>query len=58
VLYPAPNILTALNLTLSHSEMPMAVALIAQAAGVPERWAPALVRLVSRSGAMLLCPFF
>jgi protease-4 len=58
VLYPAPNILTALNLTMSHSEMPMGVALIAQAAGIPERWAPALVRLVSRSGAMLLCPFF
>ncbi len=58
VLYPGPNILTALNLTLSHSEMPMAVALIAQAAGIPERWAPALMRLVSRSGAMLLCPFF
>src|SRR5229473_2270495 len=58
VLYPGPNILTALNLTLSHSEMPMAVALMAQAAGIPERWAPALMRLVSRSGAMLLCPFF
>ena len=57
VLYPSPNILAALNLTLSRSEMPLAWALGARAVDVPERWAPALLWLLTRGGVSLLCPF-
>jgi protease IV len=57
VLYPSPNILAALNLTLSRSEMPLALALGARAVDVPERWAPALLWLLTRGGVSLLCPF-
>ncbi|MGH7933833.1 MAG: signal peptide peptidase SppA, partial [Candidatus Binataceae bacterium] len=56
--YPAPGLLSALNLTLARTETPWTAALAARALGVPERWAPAMMRLLTRGGAFLLCPFF
>lgn len=58
VLYPAPSILAALNLKLTRAEMPLAMGLVAHALDVPERWAPAILRLAARPGVRLLCPFF
>jgi protease IV len=58
VLYPAPNLLATLNLTLARSEIPFPAAMVARAIGIPERWAPALMTMLGRGGAFLLCPFF
>ena len=55
--YPAPSVLSALTLTLSRTETPTLLGLGARAIGLPERWAPALLRLMSPGAAMLLCPW-
>jgi protease-4 len=57
VLYPAPTLLSALNLTMARSEMPWAISIAARALEVPERWTPALVSLLTRTGALFLCPW-
>lgn len=57
VLYPAPNIFAALNLTLGRAEASWTMALAARALGVPERWAPAMIRLMTNTAVNLLCPF-
>jgi protease-4 len=57
VLYPAPGFLSGLSLTMARTQTPWPLALGAHALGLPERWAPAMLQLVTRSGAMLLCPW-
>jgi len=57
VLYPTPNLLSALNVTLSRTETPWMLKLGARTVGLSERWAPALIQLISVNGAMLLCPW-
>jgi protease-4 len=37
--------------------MPWGAELAAAALGVPARWAPAMLRILMRGGALLLCPF-
>ncbi len=58
VLYPSPGILTSLNLTLARADMPWELNLVARTLGLPERWAPAMLRTLAKGGALLLCPFF
>ncbi len=57
VLYPTPNLLSALNLTLSRTETPWMLKLGARTIGLSERWAPALIQLISGNRAMLICPW-
>ena len=57
VLYPAPGILSGLNLNMSRTETPWPIAIGARALGLPEQWGPAMIQLITRSGAMLLCPW-
>ncbi len=57
VLYPAPTLLSALHLTMARSEMPWAISLAARALQLPERWTPALLSLLTRTGALFLCPW-
>jgi protease-4 len=54
--YPAPSLISALNVSFARSEISFAHALGAELAGVPERWLPALMRLMARGGLMLLSP--
>jgi protease IV len=57
VLYPPPNLLSALRLSAAHSEIPWALSIAASALQLPEHWTPALLSLVMRTGALLLCPW-
>ena len=57
VLYPPPNLLSALHLSAAHSEIPWPLSIAASALQLPERWTPALLSLVTRTGALLLCPW-
>ena len=70
--YPSPSLISALNVTFAksgvrfdalaanasvgHSELAWPYALVADLAGVPQRWVPALMRLLARGGLMLLSP--
>jgi len=62
--YPAPSLISALNVPFARSgarfaaqsEISLLYALGAELAGVPQRWVPALMRLLSRGGLMLLSP--
>ncbi len=54
--YPAPSLISALNLSLTRSETSWTYSLGAELAGVPERWLPAIMRLMARGGLMLLSP--
>jgi protease IV len=57
VLYPPPNLLSALHLTAAYSEIPWALSAAARLLQLPERWTPALLSLVTRTGTLLLCPW-
>jgi protease-4 len=57
VLYPPPNLLSALHLSATQSEVPWALSMGARALQLPERWVPALLSLVSHTGVLLLCPW-
>jgi protease-4 len=57
VLYPPPNLLSALHLTAAYSEIPWALSAAARLLELPESWTPALLSLVTRAGALLLCPW-
>jgi len=57
VLYPRPNLLSALHLSAAYSEIPWPLSVTAQLLHLPERWTPALLSLVTRTGALLLCPW-
>ncbi len=66
--YPASSLISALNVSVARSDAGFAAqlgarteiswmqALGAEVAGVPERWVPALLRLLVRGGLMLLSP--
>jgi hypothetical protein len=70
--YPSPSLISALNVTFARSglrfgaqagqlserpsDLSWAYALGADLAGVPQRWVPALMRLLVRGGLMLLSP--
>ena len=57
VLYPPPNLLSALHLSAAYTEMPWGLSLVARMLQLPERWTPALLSLVTHTGALLLCPW-
>ncbi|HKV55767.1 MAG TPA: signal peptide peptidase SppA [Candidatus Binataceae bacterium] len=57
VLYPAPTLLSALNLAAGRAEPPWALSFAARALELPERWAPAMLSLLMRTGALLICPW-
>jgi protease IV len=57
VLYPPPHLWSALHLSLGYSEMPWALSFAARVLQLPERWTPALLSLLTRSGTLLLCPW-
>jgi hypothetical protein len=40
------------------ARVPWAIGLAAEAIGLPRRWAPAMLGLLARGGALLFCPFF
>ncbi len=54
--YPSPSLISALNLSLTRSEISWTYSLGAELAGVPARWLPAVMRLIGRGGLMLLSP--
>jgi protease IV len=58
VLYPAPSIWAGLKTLAASTQIPWSIGVIADSTGVPKRWAPAVLSLLLRGGAMLLCPFF
>jgi protease IV len=57
-LYPAPGIWAGLRTMTAAARMPWMTGMVAEALGVPRRWAPATLALLARGGALLLCPFF
>jgi len=57
VLYPPPNLLSALHLTAAYSDVPWALSLAAHVLELPDRWTPALISLVTRTGTLLLSPW-
>jgi protease IV len=58
--YPAPSLISALNLSLTRSDLSSGLlwtySIGAELTGVPERWLPAIARLMARGGLMLLSP--
>jgi hypothetical protein len=46
-----------LRLAMGSERMPFGGELAARAIGVPVKWAPAMLELLARGGAILLCPF-
>jgi protease-4 len=54
--YPTPSLISALNLSLTRSEMSWTHTLGAELTGMPERWLPAVMRLMVRGGLLLLSP--
>lgn len=57
-LYPAPGIWAGIRSLAGSAQVPWSVGLAADTLGVPRRWAPAMMGLLGRGGALLLCPFF
>ncbi len=57
VLYPPANLLSALHLAPARSEIPWVLSMASGVLQLPERWTPALLSLVTRSRALLLCPW-
>src|SRR5215469_7713152 len=49
--------LWGLRLAIGSERMPFGNELVAHAIGVPVNWAPAMLDLLARGGAILLCPF-
>jgi protease-4 len=54
--YPAPSLISALNLSFTRSEISWTHVLAAELTGVPERWLPAVMRLIMRGGLLMLSP--
>jgi protease-4 len=57
-LYPAPGIWAGLRMMTAATRLPWEIGVLAGALGVPQRWAPAMLALLARGGALLFCPFF
>jgi protease-4 len=58
VLYPGRGILASIRTMTASARVPWGVGLAAETIGVPRRWAPAMLGLLVRGGALLLCPLF
>ena len=58
VLYPARGILAGIKTMTASARVPWSVGVIAETIGLPRRWTPAMLGLLMRGGALLLCPFF
>jgi protease-4 len=58
VLYPARGILAGIRTMAPAARVPEGMGLVAETIGLPRRWAPAMLGLLVRGGALLLCPFF
>jgi protease-4 len=58
VLYPARGILAGVRSMTASARVPWSVGLAAETIGYPRRWAPAMLGLLMRGGALLLCPFY
>lgn len=56
VSYSAPRFSAALRLALSGEDLAMWAEPLARALGMPAAWMPAMARILSRGGAMLLAP--
>ncbi len=54
---PPPPLFFGMKLALMPAEVPWEISAIAETLGVPGRWAPAMLRLLWRGGAMLVCPW-
>ncbi|MGA8059457.1 MAG: signal peptide peptidase SppA [Candidatus Binataceae bacterium] len=57
-LYPGRGILAGIRTMTTSARVPWSVGLVAETIGLPRRWAPAMLGLLVRGGALLLCPFF
>jgi protease-4 len=58
VLYPGRGLLAGLRAMTSGASVPWSFGVAADALGLPRRWAPAILALMMRGGALLFCPFF
>jgi protease IV len=58
VLFPAPGILAGIRTMTGSARVPWGIGLAAETIGVPGRWAPAMLGLLVRGGALLFCPLF
>ena len=58
VLYPARGILAGIRTMTASARVPWGVGFVAETIGLPRRWTPAMLGLLVRGGALLLCPFF
>jgi protease IV len=62
VLYPPPTFLSTLSLMRRRAgvplHLPLQMDLAGRLLGVPGAWAPAMITMLGKSGAYLLCPFF
>ena len=58
VLYPARGVLAGIRSMTASAQVPWGIGLAAETLGVPRRWTPAMLGLLVRGGALLLCPFF
>jgi protease IV len=58
VLYPARGVLAGIRTMAGSARIPWGAGLVADTIGLPRRWAPAMLGLLVRGGALLLCPFF
>jgi protease IV len=58
VLYPARGVLASIRTMTASAHVPWGIGLAAETLGVPPRWTPAMLGLLVRGGALLLCPFF
>jgi ClpP class serine protease len=58
VLYPARGLLAGIKTMTASARVPWSVGLVAETIGLPRRWTPAMLGLLMRGGALLLCPFF
>jgi protease IV len=56
--YPAGGILAGIKTMTAGARVPWSLGLLAEAIRLPRRWTPALLDLLVRGGALLLCPFF
>jgi protease-4 len=58
VLFPAPGLLAGIRTITGSARVPWGIGLAAETIGVPGRWAPAMLGLLVRGGALLFCPLF
>ncbi|HZO83016.1 MAG TPA: signal peptide peptidase SppA [Candidatus Binataceae bacterium] len=57
-LYAPRGIWAGLRTMATPTGVPWGTGVLAQALGMPQRWTPAMLRLLARGGALLFCPLF